>query len=347
MSDIWTRLSRIVRIQGRGALVTVLDIRGSAPREAGARMIVAPDGSFSGTVGGGQLEWEAIQLAAGRLRVGSSQMCVSDFALGPDLGQCCGGRVTIATELFVDRDLGEIERLAGLEASGGFTCEARYIPDRPHAERRILGNSGEAADTAQPGVRVLTRVERFEDTRYPVVLFGAGHVGRALVLALAPLPFRVTWVDGRPDGFPKAMPRNVTPVRAARPAQLVGEAASGSLVIIMTHSHPLDLELTRAALARNDLPYVGVIGSETKRARFLSRLRDSGIGSSALARLRCPIGIDGIDDKAPPVIAASVAAELLLVSQAARGDSGDAAEGFPQEGTRREENKLLQRGRLS
>jgi xanthine dehydrogenase accessory factor len=163
-----------------------------------------------------------------------------------------------------------------------------------------------------------------------VLLFGAGHVGRALVLALAVLPFRVTWIDSRPDAFPNAMPQNVSAIRAGRPASHVAEAPAGSLVAIMTHSHPLDLELTRAALARPDLPYVGVIGSDTKRARFVKRLRESGLGEDAIERLRCPIGIDGIDGKEPPVIAASVAAELLLVSQAARAAEAGNLKDCPQ-----------------
>lgn len=317
MSEVWTRLARQVRANDKAALVTVLDVRGSAPREAGARMTVSVDGSFSGTIGGGQLEWEAIQLAAGRLRSGANRLCITDFALGPDLGQCCGGRVDIAVELFGTNDLPDIEELAGLEASGGFVCETRFEDTQARADRRVLEDAvDQDAVVIRIGTDRRSYRERFVDTRQPLLLFGAGHVGRALVLALAPLPFRVTWVDSRPDSFPGAMPQNVTAVRAQKPSDLIADAPSGALVVVMTHSHPLDLELCRAALAREDLPHVGVIGSNTKRVRFLRRLRDSGLGEDAIARLRCPIGIEGIDGKAPPVIAASVAAELLRVLEA-------------------------------
>jgi xanthine dehydrogenase accessory factor len=316
MSDIWTRLAGIVAQKGAAALVTVLSAAGSAPREAGARMIVAADGSFAGTIGGGQLEWEAIQLAAGRLKAGSANLCRTDFALGPDLGQCCGGRVDVAVELFAGKDLPEIESYAGLEASGGFACETCFDPALPHGLRTV--RDVEAKD---PGVVTLDKrasryFETFADAHQPLLLFGAGHVGRALVLALATLPFRVTWIDSRPDAFPKAMPQTVTPVRAQRPAALIADAAAGSFVLVMTHSHPLDLELCRAALSRPNFPYVGVIGSDTKRARFAKRLSDSGLDARALDRLHCPIGISGIDGKAPAVIAASVAAELLLIREA-------------------------------
>ncbi len=326
MSDLWARLAGILSTGKSAALVTVLAVRGSAPREAGARMIVAADGSFTGTIGGGQLEWEAIQLTVGRLGAGSDTLCLTDFALGPDLGQCCGGRVDIAVESFTRADLPEIEARAGLEASGGFVCETRFDEARPHADRRVTG-SPPAADgrlePIDPSARLY--LETFADLRHPVLLFGAGHVGRATVLALAALPFRVTWADSRPDAFPGAMPRNVAPVGARRPVRLIADAPPGSLVLVMTHSHPLDLELCRAALARPDLPYVGVIGSDTKRVRFVKRLSESGLGEAALTRFRCPIGIDGIDDKAPAVIAASVAAELLLKREASLKVSVDKA----------------------
>ena len=317
MSEIWTRLAAILADNDQAALITILSVRGSAPREAGTRMIVTGDGSYSGTIGGGQLEWEAIQLATGRLRAGATTLCLTDIALGPDLGQCCGGHVDIAIEIYRQADLSTIEHFATLEASGGFASETHFDDASAHATRRII----EDADASGTAFATLDRKtdryrETFVDSRHPLFLFGAGHVGRALVLALAPLPFRVTWVDGRPDAFPKAMPQNTTAVRAEKPASLIAEAPGGAFVLIMTHSHPIDLELCRAALARSDLTYVGLIGSDTKRARFLKRLAESGVGPEALGRLRCPIGMPGIEDKAPAVIAASVAADLLHAREA-------------------------------
>jgi xanthine dehydrogenase accessory factor len=145
----------------------------------------------------------------------------------------------------------------------------------------------------------------------PVLLFGAGHVGRALALALAPLPFAVRWIDPRADWFPQRVPPNVAPVARADPAAEIDAAPSGAFVVVMTHSHPLDFDIVARALQLGHFPYVGLIGSATKRARFESRLRDMGIDAGGIAGLVCPIGAPRVRDKSPAVIAATVAAELL------------------------------------
>ena len=142
-------------------------------------------------------------------------------------------------------------------------------------------------------------------------LFGAGHVGRALVLALAPLPFAVRWIDTRPDWFPAAAPANAQPVATADPVAELDAAPPGVFVVVMTHSHPLDLDIVAHALQLGHFPYVGLIGSATKRARFESRLRDLGVETERIAGLVCPIGAPRVRDKTPAVIAATVVAELL------------------------------------
>jgi xanthine dehydrogenase accessory factor len=157
--------------------------------------------------------------------------------------------------------------------------------------------------------------ESYGVARHPVWLFGAGHVGRALVLALAPLPFSVTWCDSREGAFPAHIPSNVTSLHHEAPDALVGIIPAGSFVLVMTHSHPIDLAVTAAALAREDLPYVGLIGSKTKRARFEKRYRELGIADARIAALACPIGIAGITDKDPAIIAASTAAQLLALRE--------------------------------
>ncbi len=141
-------------------------------------------------------------------------------------------------------------------------------------------------------------------------------MGRALVLALAPLPFAVTWCDSRDGAFPAHIPANVTPVQENEPDALVARAPAGAFVLAMTHSHPLDLAVTAAALARDDLPFVGLIGSATKRARFEKRYRELGISEARIAALACPIGIPGIADKDPAIIAAATAAQLLALREA-------------------------------
>lgn len=173
---------------------------------------------------------------------------------------------------------------------------------------------------ANPARRTVAPPRAWRETygvaRHPVWLFGAGHVGRALVLALAPLPFAVTWCDSRQGAFPPHIPANVTPVHGDDPEPLVARAPGGAFVLAMTHSHPLDLAVTAAALARADLPYVGLIGSATKRARFEKRYRELGIAEGRIAQLACPIGIAGIADKDPAIIAAATAAQLLARREA-------------------------------
>jgi xanthine dehydrogenase accessory factor len=158
--------------------------------------------------------------------------------------------------------------------------------------------------------------ERYGRVLTPLFLFGAGHVGRALVLALAPLPFRVSWFDGREEAFPPHIPSNATPIHLGDPEKAVASAPPGAFILVMTHEHPLDLALTAAALSRPDLPYVGLIGSGSKRARFEKRFREIGIADKRIAGLVCPIGIAGVADKDPAIIAAATAAQLLQAREA-------------------------------
>ena len=191
---------------GGAVLVTVADAKGSSPRDAGARMIVRPDGGFTGTIGGGTLEWIALAEAQA-LMSGSGK---PDFkriekALGPDLGQCCGGWVAMTLERFAAADLPEMQALATAERDGPLVTVSATTTGRPVREIAEAGRrrSCTAAYARLSDGRV---VERFAASATPLYLFGAGHVGRSLVLALAPLPFAVTWIDPRPDAFPPHIP---------------------------------------------------------------------------------------------------------------------------------------------
>jgi xanthine dehydrogenase accessory factor len=155
-------------------------------------------------------------------------------------------------------------------------------------------------------------VERFGERRKTVLLFGAGHVGRAVVLALSQLPFSVRWIDTRDGHFPDYVPANVITVRTDAPEREIDAAPQGAFALVMTHSHPLDYSIAAAALRRTDLGFVGLIGSATKRARFASQAQKLGISAQQIARLVCPIGLPDIRDKEPSIIAAGVAAQLLI-----------------------------------
>jgi xanthine dehydrogenase accessory factor len=305
------RLIDAIEAEGSAALVTLARVEGSSPREAGVRMVVRPSGGFNGTIGGGTLEFAALEAASEALRRGRGPARRRSLALGPELGQCCGGRVEWRVETFDKNDLEDLSALAIAEGGASATLSARLGPDgrvqrilRPSAGERRLARLAEENWTEPLGV--LARA---------VYLFGAGHVGRALALALAPLPFAVRWIDPRRDAFPTHTPANVTLIHAPEPAGELASAPDSALVLVITHSHALDLEIVAEALRVERFGYVGLIGSATKRARFLSQMRAAGLTEVQLARLVCPIGIPGLESKDPAVIAASTAVQLLIVSE--------------------------------
>ena len=249
-------------------LVTVTEVRGSTPREAGAAMLVTADG-MAGTIGGGRLEFEAIERARMMLEAGEDT-AVMDVPLGPEIGQCCGGRVRL-----------------DLARANDATLQA-------------LTRDDEARRAGQPAV----------------LIFGAGHTGRALATALALLPFSVRLVDSRPETL-HGLPDTIATVAAALPEAEVDAAPPGAAYVVMTHEHSLDFLIAGAALARGDAAYVGMIGSATKRERLRRDLEAAGRGGD-IERLTLPIGGAAVRDKRPEVIAALTAAELatcLLSSQ--------------------------------
>jgi xanthine dehydrogenase accessory factor len=305
------RLIEAIEAEGSAALVTLARVEGSSPRDAGARMVVRPSGGFHGTIGGGTLEFVALEAASEALRKGRGPARRRSLALGPELGQCCGGRVEWRLETFDRRDLDDLSTFAMAESGALETLSARLGPDGRvqrtvalSASERRLARLAEASWTEPLGV--LARA---------AYLFGAGHVGRALALALAPLPFAVRWIDPRRDAFPTHAPANVTLIHAPEPAAELAGAPERALIVVMTHSHALDLEIVAEALRVERFGYVGLIGSATKRARFLSQMRAAGLTEVQLARLVCPIGVPGLESKDPAVIAASTAAQLLIVSE--------------------------------
>lgn len=306
---VWRDVARIVEGGQSCALVTVTRSWGSSPRESGARMIVAADGGLIGTIGGGALEYQAMEDVRVLLDGSSStRVLKTRHMLGPDLGQCCGGAVELLIERWDPSDRIDAARLAAREADGPFMTEgmvsetgvARVI--LPHEQRDDFG--------LQDDGRL---VESFLDPRRPVVLFGAGHVGRALIRALTPLPFLPRWYDARAGLEPV---EGVEVIRIEDLTQTVPHIPAGALCLVMTHSHDQDFQLVAALLGRDDLPYVGMIGSASKKARFARRLREAGVEAGALSRWVCPIGLAGIGAKQPAVIAASVAADLLIRDQA-------------------------------
>ncbi|WP_374303208.1 xanthine dehydrogenase accessory protein XdhC [Ferrovibrio sp.] len=254
MTSHW--LNALTDLEARGVpavLVTVAATEGSAPREAGTKMVVTPDDAI-GTIGGGTLEFRAIDIAR-QMLAGKQGPSLRKFPLGPSMGQCCGGTVTLLFE-----------------------------PQRPDL--------------------------------FTIALFGAGHVGKAMVQVLSALPCKIRWFDPRPDAFPDHVPPGVEIEITNAPERDVAGLPDNAWLLIMSHSHALDLGIAAKALQENRFSFVGLIGSETKRARFVKRFRELGLDDAQLARLTCPIGIDGISGKHPGEIAIATAAQLLELREA-------------------------------
>src|ERR1700674_2995169 len=273
--SVWPTIEHYIAEHGAAALVTLAEARGSSPREVGARMVVRPDGGFAGTIGGGALEWAALAEAQALLaRRGGNSVRRFTKALGPDLGQCCGGQVTITIERLDAADREVVAALAAAERAGPLVTVA--TTDRAGRLRRrpLIGDAPAGASPQSPYLRLADGrvVERFGEPATPLYLFGAGHVGRALTSALAPLPFAVTWIDPRPTAFPTEVPANARCVVTADPVRHVADAPNGALIAVMTHSHALDLDLVIAAVRSGRFSYVGLIGSATKRARFVGAM---------------------------------------------------------------------------
>jgi len=293
-------LSDAIAAQGRVARIVVASVDGSAPREAGAAMLIWRDGS-TGTIGGGALEWDAMVRARGLLLSGGTAT-LDRVPLGPALGQCCGGAVTLLTEIF------EASTLPRPEA-GVF---ARAVDGRPMplAVKRLLARARGTGSQPALALGQGWMVEPVLAPRQPLWIWGAGHVGRALVAVLAPLPdFAITWVDVARDRFPDVFPPQVTVLPATDPARLVPHCPKGAAHLVLTYSHALDLELCHRLLTHG-FASMGLIGSQTKWARFRSRLQALGHSHPQIARIRCPIG-DPALGKHPQKIAIGVAAEML------------------------------------
>jgi xanthine dehydrogenase accessory factor len=304
-------LRAAVARHGRVARVVVAETRGSAPREAGAAMLVTPEGQ-EGTIGGGALEYEAAGRARARLAVGGAE--VARLPLGPALGQCCGGAVVLVTEVWDAARLAAFAPVAGLIARP----VAEAAGEMPLAVARRLARARGEGVRGGPALVQGWLVEPIAEARHDLWLWGAGHVGRAIAGAMAPLPdWRIIWVDTDPARFPPLIPDGVLRRVAPDPCAIVPEAPPGARHLIVTFSHALDLGLCHALLS-HDFGFAGLIGSATKWARFRSRLAALGHGAEAIARITCPIG-DPALGKHPQAIAIGVAAELIADRQVVAG----------------------------
>jgi xanthine dehydrogenase accessory factor len=294
------------------ARITVIAVRGSTPREAGATMLVDAAGTV-GTIGGGELEWRATALARELLRDSRAAPArIVHLILGRELGQCCGGRVELWLERLTRKNLPWLDDAARrLRVERGLAVASEMADGI--VSHRLLRHP--VAGTVVIEGRAPERVTLFEmpqPHRPDVWIFGAGHVGQALVRLLAELAlFEITWIDSRAGLLPACVPSGVTSTACAAPANHVAAAPAGTRFVVMTHDHALDYEICRMILARTDSCWVGLIGSASKSARFRSRLLRDGLSRETVSRLNCPIGVAGISSKLPGAIAIAIAAQLL------------------------------------
>jgi xanthine dehydrogenase accessory factor len=336
-------------------LVTVMNVRGSAPRERGAKMLVTAS-DIAGTIGGGRLEHDCTGLACTELTPGAgngfSALAVK-FQLGPGSRQCCGGVVEILFERVNEettwiRDLLEwheqrqpavivtetpAEGRCGKHLVTAGSCRT-YGPSALEAHaiaataRRLLAEGGapRCIDIeTRDGAKVTALLEPVGRPAMSIALFGAGHTGSALVAAMAGIDCEIRWIDSRRRVFPPTAPANVVMVESGDPVREIAAMPQGSFYLVMTHSHPLDYEICEAVLRRGDFAYLGLIGSRSKRRRFEQRVKQAGMAPELLERLTCPIGIPGVGGKHPAEIAVAVAAELLKLKAAMSvEDEGDA-----------------------
>ncbi len=305
MSFDFDQLNAAIAAHGSVVRVVIVDIKGSSPREVGASMVVW-DGGQQGSIGGGALEFEAA--AAAR----AGQLGVSTHALGPDLGQCCGGAVTLVTEGF-DAPLSPAPSFArnigGADDIPGIVAKFQTDIAQGNALGKLLYRKGWLVEAAQdPKAR-------------PVWVWGAGHVGREVVDILGQLPhLRVTWLDYAPDRFPDTAKGHFT-ARLYDPVdQTAADAPQDAQHLILTHSHEVDLAICHALLARG-FASCGLIGSSTKWARFRKRLIALGHAADRVDRIACPIG-DKSFGKHPAAIAVSVAHAVLSGQESHGGRLG-------------------------
>jgi len=313
-------------------LVSVATVRGSAPREPGAKMIVTLK-QTEGTIGGGRLEYECTRIAASALEDPGPPIFTRRFPLGANLGQCCGGVVEVVferleaasvrwpavllkfyrerTAVAMATGAAGIKHLVTDDACRNFGDVAECGTEIEALARAVLTGDLPAVTQQQTSTRGAVLLEAVTGTAFNIAVFGAGHVGSACVATLSQLDCDIRWIDSRRDAFPVRVPDNVRCVETSDPAREVLAIPAVAFYLVMTHSHPLDYEICQRILERRDFAYCGLIGSRSKRRKFEQRMRAQGRPELMYRRLTCPIGVPGIAGKKPAEIAVAVAAELL------------------------------------
>lgn len=295
-----TLLQALLETSQPAMLVCVSRIKGSVPREVGAAMMVSHD-NLLGTIGGGHLEYKAIAIARQQLASASWDGELHSFTLGAGLGQCCGGKVELCFQP-VQPHSAWVSHL--LEQLKNHKNAVLHLPISPSKQ-----------GSTKIEIAILS-------DNFHLILFGAGHVGKALVRVLERLPCTITWVDEREEIWePDEMYSDkVTCICSDTPEAEVEAAPPHSYFLVMTHSHALDQRVCEQILCRTDFSYFGMIGSRSKRLSFEKRMQQRGVSAQQLPQMHCPIGLRTIVGKAPEIVALSVAAELMQIHSKSRNN---------------------------
>ena len=287
-------------------LVTIVEAKGSTPRNVGAQMIVAVDGIWQ-TIGGGALEFDLMARARAMLINSGSGAWSRELVrvtLGPDMGQCCGGSLSLLLEKFRPSEEPLLKSIAAAA-----DVKSRLVHPFVDSISLRLAESFEQSNQSQIVLPIDYR-------QVPLFIYGAGHVGRAVAPKLLGLSFDIFLVDVAASRFPANDDNAVSHVVAKQPEIIAARAPADSAHLVMTHDHALDEAICFAILSREEFGFLGLIGSKTKKTRFFRRFRRAGIAPQMLERVVCPIGIAEINGKAPNMVAVSVAAQLAIWQQA-------------------------------
>jgi len=308
-SKNWVEMAMVMIAQD-GAVVraSLAEVKGSAPREAGAMMLITPSQIWQ-SIGGGALEYDMMRRARKMIEEAMIEEAppawtrqIIKLVLGPDMGQCCGGQVRVLLEFFGPND---VPVLAGLATASRLA--------HPLAGNAPLVDADDLADgPLADGSAVIAPVTL---TGHPVFLYGAGHIGRALAPHLLALDCDLHWIDIADDRFPERVPDGARRVLAADPAVIAAHAPSNAIHLVITHDHALDEALCHRILTGGGFARLGLIGSATKAARFRSRLAKAGVAADQLERLVCPVGLAAISGKQPARVALSIAAAVAIWQQ--------------------------------
>ena len=297
----YSTLKRVIDKNGPVARILILEIKGSAPRGIGTEMYVWANGT-QGTIGGGTLEFEAIKSAQEILETRKTKL--KSYPLGPELGQCCGGHVKLLTEYYDEKAVTNLkDQSLNIRSISGATEATKKV-------KKIINRYKTEQTSFDHKLSDEWLIEKVITAKSPIWIWGAGHVGSAILSLLAPMPnLEIFWLDTDNSRFPDLEFSNVYKIIYDSPEQFIKRAHPNAEHLILTYSHKIDLEICNIIL-NHDFKWVGLIGSKTKFNRFKKKLLSFGHTKKTIDQIQCPIGYKNYG-KHPQQIALGVAVNFI------------------------------------